>query len=61
MLILANVLAGGKNGEYYVPSTNTWTKAPNSLVANMLTADAREYFVLLYNSKMSGRRTLGMD
>lgn len=30
---------GGKNGEYYVPGTNTWFKLPGATVAQMLTAD----------------------
>jgi galactose oxidase len=33
---------GGKNGEYYIPRTNTWVRSPNALVSRMLTGDARK-------------------
>lgn len=32
---------GGKNGELYSPSANTWTELANCPVAPMLTADAQ--------------------
>ena len=32
---------GGKNGELYSPSANTWTQLPGAVVAPMLTADAQ--------------------
>ncbi|KAF2680123.1 carbohydrate-binding module family 32 [Lentithecium fluviatile CBS 122367] len=32
---------GGKNGEIYTPSTNSWSLVQNALVAPMLTADKR--------------------
>lgn len=32
---------GGKNGEIYSPSANTWTLQPNALVSPMLTQDAK--------------------
>ena len=51
---------GGKNGEIYSPTANTWTALPGCPVAPMLTADAQgtiSFFVWSSNGRRLRTRT----